>query len=37
VTASATHFTADNQVIAREGGTEVFSRSWRADIPRTSA
>jgi len=37
VTASATHFTTDNQVIARESGAEVFSRSWRADIPRTSA
>jgi putative CocE/NonD family hydrolase len=37
VTASATHFVTDNQVIAREGGTEAFSRSWHAEIPRTSA
>jgi len=37
VTAPATHCTAGNQVIARESVAEVFSRSWRAGIPRTSA
>jgi len=37
VTASAAEFVTDNQVVAREGDTEVFSRSWQARVPRTSA
>jgi hypothetical protein len=37
VTASATHFRTENRITAREGGIEVFSRSWETHVPRTSA